>query len=278
VRTQRVDSRSTSAASSGIPSVSVVIPTLNEAKNLPHVLPLIPDWVSEVVIVDGLSVDNTVEVALECIPSAQIVRVAERGKGAAMRAGFTAASGEIIVTLDADGSTDPAEIPAFVGLLLAGADIALGSRFATGGGSSDMELTRRAGNWVLAQCVRAAFGTNYSDLCYGYFAFWNDVLPYIDGPFTGFEVETVVHIRAVRAGLKIAEVPSFEAERIWGTSNLNTFRDGMRVLTAIGREWLLHRREPEPVSIDLVREERRRTLTIPPWLDASEQANREIVQ
>jgi hypothetical protein len=82
----------------------------------------------------------------------------------------------------------------------------------------------------------------------------------------------------VRAGLKIAEVPSFEAERIWGTSNLNTFRDGMRVLTAIGREWLLHRREPEPVSIDLVREERRRSLTIPPWLDASEQTNREIVQ
>jgi hypothetical protein len=52
----------------------------------------------------------------------------------------------------------------------------------------------------------------------------------------------------------------------------------MRVLTAIGREWMLHRREPEPANIDLMREERRRSLTIPPWLDASEQTNREIVQ
>lgn len=259
------------------PRVSVVIPTLNEAKNLPHVLPLIPSWVAEVVIVDGLSVDNTVDVALEYIPSARIVRVTERGKGAAMRAGFSAATGEIIVTLDADGSTDPAEIPAFVGLLIAGADIALGTRFATGGGSSDMELFRRAGNWALAQCVRAAFGTNYSDLCYGYFGFWRDVLRYIDGPFTGFEVETVVHIRAVRAGLKVAEVPSFEAERIWGTSNLNTIRDGMRVLTAIGREWRLNRRGLEVVDIDLVREERRRGFTVPPWLENEAPAGQEQV-
>jgi glycosyltransferase involved in cell wall biosynthesis len=244
----------------------VVIPTLNEAKNLPHVLPTIPDWVAEVIIVDGLSVDGTIDVALEHLSSVRIVRVTERGKGAAMRAGFAAAEGDIIVTLDADGSTDPGEIPAFVGLLLAGADVVLGSRFATGGGSSDIEPIRRAGNWVLAQCVRAAFGVKYSDLCYGYFAFWRDALPYIDGPFTGFEVETVVHIRAVRAGLRIAEVPSFEAERMWGTSNLNTVRDGFRVLRAIAREWHLNRREADQrIDIDLVREDRKRTFVNPPW-------------
>src|SRR5437868_14684742 len=105
-------------------SVSVVIPTLNEAENLPHVLPRIPDWVDEVLLVDGHSTDRTVEVARELRPDIRIMMQEGRGKGAALRTGFTAASGDLIVMLDADGSTDPAEIPAFVGALLAGADLA----------------------------------------------------------------------------------------------------------------------------------------------------------
>jgi glycosyltransferase involved in cell wall biosynthesis len=221
--------------------VSVVIPTLNEARNLPHVLPRIPDWVFEVIIVDGLSEDNTIEVAKESRPDVRIVMVSQPGKGVAMRAGFMAARGDIIVALDADGSMDPGEIRAFVGMLVAGADIVMGSRFALGGGTSDMQLVRRTGNWLLTNVVRLAFGVRYSDLCYGYFAFWSDALQHLDGPFTGFEVETMIHIQAVRAGLCVAEVPSFEAERIWGTSNLRTVRDGTRVLCAIGRQWLAQR-------------------------------------
>jgi glycosyltransferase involved in cell wall biosynthesis len=221
--------------------VSVVIPTLNEAKNLVHVLPRIPDWVLEVVIVDGRSEDGTVDVARQVRHDVRVIRVETPGKGAAMRAGFAAARGDIVVALDADGSTDPAELPAFVGQLVAGADVALGTRFATGGGTADMELYRRAGNWVLTRVVRIAFGARYSDLCYGYVAFWRDVLPQLDGDFTGFEVETVLHIRAVRGGLRVAEVPSFEEQRIWGRSNLRTVRDGLRVLGSILGEWSRNR-------------------------------------
>ena len=261
------------------PTVSVVIPTLNEAKNLMHVLPRIPDWVLEVIIVDGLSVDDTVEVAFRCLPNARLVTTTMRGKGAAMRAGFEAARGDIIVTLDADGSNDPAEIPGFVGALIAGADVAMGSRFTIGGGTADMEFHRKAGNWALTRLVRMLFGARYSDLCYGYFAFWRDVFPHMDGQFTGFEVETVMHIRAVRAELNITEVPSFEAERIWGTSNLRTMRDGMRVLRSIYREWVRNRVEPmtsvnaietRDVEIDLVRLERpeaARQRSSIPWLN-----------
>ncbi len=221
---------------SGGVTVSVVVPTLNEVRNLPFVLPRIPAWVDQVVLVDGGSEDGTVQVARALIPEIDVVREFRPGKGAALQAGFRAAHGDIIVTLDADGSADPAEIPAFVGCLLAGADYAKGSRFAQGGGTRDMELLRRAGNWGLRLLVRLAFGGRYSDLCYGYNAFWRHVLPVIDGDADGFEIETLMNVRVLAARLRVAEVASHEEARIHGESHLNTFRDGFRVLRMIVRE------------------------------------------
>ena len=258
------------------PSVSVVIPTLNEAGNLPHVLPRIPPWVHELIVVDGLSHDDTVAVAKEHAPDVKVLMVGTPGKGAALRAGFAEATGDIIVMLDADGSTDPQEISAFVGLLLSGADVAMGSRFSMGGGTDDMETHRRVGNWALTRLVRVGFGARFSDLCYGYTAFWRDVLPVLDGPFRGFEVETVLHIRAVRAGLRIAEVPSFESERISGTTNLRTVRDGLRVLRAITSEWTAeHVVKANPHRRALRPDHRRdRPTHMPPWHSNGKSAHR----
>jgi glycosyltransferase involved in cell wall biosynthesis len=218
--------------------VSVIVPTLNEARNLPHVLPRIPPWVYEVVLVDGGSEDGTVEVARELLPDVRVVGQDRPGKGAALQAGFQAATGEILVTIDADGSTDPAELPAFVGCLLAGADFVKGSRFMQGGGTEDMGIVRLGGNWVLRQVARAAFGGRYSDLCYGYNAFWRRVLPEIWGEADGFEIETLMNVRALAAGMRVVEIPSYEARRIHGLSNLSTWQDGYRVLRTIGRERL----------------------------------------
>jgi glycosyltransferase involved in cell wall biosynthesis len=219
------------------PRVSVVIPTLNEARNLPHVFAKLPDWIYEVVLVDGNSTDGTVEVARELFPAVKIVGQTRRGKGNALACGFAACTGDIIVMLDADGSANPGEIPAFVDALCEGADFAKGSRFAEGGGSSDITVTRRLGNWFFSTLVNVIYGTSYSDLCYGYNAFWRRCLSSINVDCDGFEVETLINIRVARAGLCVAEVPSFEEDRIYGESNLRTFRDGFRVLRTIFREW-----------------------------------------
>jgi glycosyltransferase involved in cell wall biosynthesis len=216
--------------------ISVVIPTLNEEENLAYVLPGIQQWVDEVILVDGNSSDQTVNVARRLYPSVRVVMQEGRGKGAALRTGFAAATGDIIIMLDADGSTDPAEIPLFVGALLSGADFAKGSRFLQGGGTTDMPLYRQLGNWGFVSIVRLIFGGKYTDLCYGYNAFWKRVLPLLELDCHGFEVETMMNVRALKAGLQITEVPSFEFSRIHGRGHLKTIPDGWRVLKTILRE------------------------------------------
>src|SRR6266516_7922263 len=222
------------------PSISVVIPTLNEAQNLRHVVPLIPSIVSEIILVDGHSTDNTHAVVQQLLPviqpTIQIIKQTKKGKGDALRTGFTACSGDIIVTLDADGSTDPREIPLFVEALIRGNDFAKGSRCIRGGGSHDFSRLRRLGNYGLRKVVNLLFRTRFSDLCYGFNAFWRRCLDYIEIDCDGFEVETLIHLRVHKANLRIVEVPSVEYRRIYGKSNLRAFRDGWCVLRTIVRE------------------------------------------
>jgi glycosyltransferase involved in cell wall biosynthesis len=218
------------------PRVTVVIPALNEASNLPHVLPRLADYADEVVLVDGRSTDDTCAVALQLRPDVKLVTQDGRGKGNALSAGFAVATGDIIVMLDADGSTDPSEIPSFVGALMAGADFAKGSRFLQGAGTTDMEFYRRLGNTGFVWLVRLLFGGRYSDLCYGYNAFWSDVLPALGLNGEGFEIETMMNIRALKVGLNVVEIASCEGKRVHGASRLRTVPDGWRVLCTIFRE------------------------------------------
>ena len=247
------------------PRISVVVPARNEAANLPYVLSALPPEVYEVVLVDGRSSDDTVEVAKALRPDIRVVQQTRRGKGNALACGFAAVRGDIIVMLDADGSADPQEISRYVEALLAGADFAKGTRFAAGGGSSDLTRLRSLGNKALNLVVNVLYGTRYTDLCYGYNAFWTRCLPVlglepgeteVDKKLwgDGFEVETIINTRIARGRLKVVEVPSYELERIHGVSNLNTWRDGFRVLRAALTERLRPRparRAGHPLVIDL---------------------------
>nr|MDT0656465.1 glycosyltransferase family 2 protein [Micromonospora sp. DSM 115978] len=233
------------------PSVSVIVPTRNEERNLPYVFERLPGDLHEVILVDGGSTDRTVEVARELRPDIRVVQQTRTGKGNALACGFSAATGEIVVMIDADGSTDPAEIPRFVDTLLTGADFAKGSRFRSGGDSHDITKLRRLGNEGLNGIVNVLFGTSYTDLCYGYNAFWRRLLPALDLPDParprpadggklwgdGFEIETLINIRVAAHGYRIREVASVEHARIHGDSNLNTVRDGTRVLRTILSEF-----------------------------------------
>ena len=225
-------------------TISVVIPTLNEARNVGWVLQRIGSIVDEIVIVDGLSDDGTVEAALRVRPDAVVIRHEVAGKGEAVRAGFAAATGDLVVLIDADGSMDPAEIDAFVVELARGSDMVKGSRFLHGGGTTDMTWLRRAGNAGLVMLANLLLGTSHTELCYGYMAFRRSRLEQLDLRATGFELETELVVKACRSGMTVTEIPSFESERRYGTSNLNTFRDGWRVLRTLVLE-----RFAEPMKV-----------------------------
>jgi glycosyltransferase involved in cell wall biosynthesis len=229
--------------------VSIIIPARNEACNLPHVLEALPLGLHEVILVDGHSTDDTIEVALRVRPDVKIIQQSRRGKGNALACGFAELTGDVVVILDADGSADPGEIPAFVAALEGGADFAKGTRFDKGGQSHDITRFRRIGNAALNRLVNLLFGTCYTDLCYGYNAFRVQLLPALELPPVevepgsdvpegmlwgdGFEIETLIHVRAARADARIIEVASTERARLHGASNLRAIPDGIRVLHTI---------------------------------------------
>jgi glycosyltransferase involved in cell wall biosynthesis len=249
VRNNNASAATFRRAADASPRVSIVVPAMNEALNLAVVLPQLPE-VHEVILVDGGSVDGSVAAARRVLPGVIPVQQSRRGKGNALAAGFARVTGDIVVMFDADGSADPAEIERFVKALTDGADFAKGSRFTAGGGSIGITPMRRLGNQFLNAVFKAGFGKRSTDVCYGYNAFWADLIPVLDLPDharpgvsdrlqwgDGSEVETLVHCRLAAAGAMITEVPSVEKVRLFGGSHLHAVSDGLRVLRALVAEW-----------------------------------------
>ncbi|WP_255506832.1 glycosyltransferase family 2 protein [Mycolicibacterium sp. 018/SC-01/001] len=217
-------------------TVSLVIPVRNEARNVAWVLEQITDDVDEIVLVDGNSTDATVITAKSARPDIRVVSQQGTGKGDALRTGFHAATGDVIVMMDADGSMAPQEIKHFLHFLSSGYDFVKGSRFIAGGGSSDITPLRRLGNKFLLRVFNTAFDAELTDLCYGFCAFHRRYLEVMSLQATGFEIEAEMTVRAMQAGLRVAEVPSMEMPRRHGKSNLRAFRDGVRVLRTVLRD------------------------------------------
>jgi glycosyltransferase involved in cell wall biosynthesis len=216
------------------PSITVLICTLNEEENLQHVLPRIPKWIGEVLLVDGHSTDRTVEVARQVCPNIRVLYQPGRGKGDALKYGIQQASGDIIITLDADGATDPVEIPRFIEPLLDGYDFAKGSRFLNS--NHNMPIHRKFGNWILVSTANALYGTRYTDICSGYNAFWKTAIKKVDLSSNGFQMEQEMNVRIKKAGLKVTEVACCDRGRLGGVSKTQDFRQGLIDLVTMIRE------------------------------------------
>jgi hypothetical protein len=221
--------------STPIPTVSLVIPVKNEARNIAWVLEQIADDVSEIILVDGNSTDATLITARSYRPDIRVVPQEGIGKGSAPRTGFLAATADIIVMMDADGTMAPQEIRHYLHFLTNGYDFVKGSRFIVGGGSLDITTFRRLGNRCLLAVFNILYDADLSDLCYGFCAFHRRDLELLALSATGFEIEAEMVVRAMQAGLRIAEVPSLELPRRAGKSNLHSIRDGTRVLRTVLR-------------------------------------------
>lgn len=221
----------------GRPKVTVLVCTLNEEKNLPHVLPRIPEWVDEVLLADGHSTDKTVDVATRLRPDIHILYQPGKGKGDALRYGLEHAQGDIIVTVDADGATDPREMYSFVKPLLNGYDFAKGSRFARRM-PSNRSWHRILGNFIITLVFDALFFARYTDLCSGYNAFWRERLRKVMGtwPSDGFENEPLINARAKTGKLKVVEVAHTDSGRLTGDVKEVSLRQGFKAIKTIIRE------------------------------------------
>jgi len=218
------------------PYVSIVIPTLNEQRNIRALMggikKIMNDYDYELIVVDGNSTDGTVSIAKRF---GAIVLKESIGKGYALRKGISAARGDIIISMDADLSNRPNELKLLIAGIEVGYDICTGSRFLTGGGSDDMPLTRRFGNKMFVHIVNILYGSHYTDMCYGYRSFGRGVLKKLDLKEDGFGIETEINIKAQKRHMKILEVPSFEKQRSKEQAKLRGFKDGYVILKTIFR-------------------------------------------
>lgn len=221
--------------------VNVIIPTLNEGRNISDlIIRLRLIGCKDILIVDGHSSDDTVKTARTL--GAKVIHQNGNGKGDALRQAFEGSclEGDVVVIMDADGSMAPEEIRQFVEALRDGVDVVKGSRFLPRGGSEDLTPIRRFGNKLLTKMLNFLFLTNYTDLCYGFIAFDRKALNKLNGTLASenFEIETEICIKSKILGLKVIEIPSVERARRYGVSNLNTFRDGFKIMGLLLREAL----------------------------------------
>jgi glycosyltransferase involved in cell wall biosynthesis len=213
--------------------LSVVIPAYNEENGIAEianrVLAVGPALIKagveklELLVVDDGSKDRTAEVAAGISGVTLIRHPKNRGYGAALKTGFSKASGELIGFLDADGTYPPEYFPQLCQAALNGTDLVIGSRMA--GAESQMPVTRRIGNFFFANLLSILGRQKVTDSASGMRVFKREILEQIFPLPDGLNLTPVMSTRALHEGIKIEEVPIPYSERV-GRSKLSVIRDG----------------------------------------------------
>lgn len=213
--------------------VSVVIPTLNEAGCIEKVLAEIPrDIVNEIIVVDGHSIDGTADI-IRKIPYVKLIMQNSKGFGSAFIQGAKEASGDIIVLADGDGSHNLSDIPKLVTKIQEGYDYVLAARYRPGSRSDDDTFIRYFGNMLFTFLINVMHKVYISDSLFLFTALRKESLDKLNLKSQGFEFCVEILVKAHKAGLNIAEIPSVERKRFSGFSKVNAFKHGITILFEI---------------------------------------------
>lgn len=215
-------------------TTTAILAALDEAATIGHVVRGCLVHVDEVVVVDDGSRDATAERATAA--GAQVLRNEQNlGKGASLRRAAARATGDVLVTLDADGQDDPADIPALLAAIAAGADLVIGSRFRGAFGPGAITPINHVGNLALTAALNVLYGVRLSDTQAGFRAIRRGLWQRLPLQAARYEVETEVLVRALLAGARVVEVPVTRRAREHGRSALHGLRDGSRILACMLR-------------------------------------------
>ena len=225
-------------------SVSVVIPVFNEEVTVGNVVTRTKNTLErmgvsyEILVVDDGSLDRSADIAQKL--EAHVLRKAHQGKGFALRYGFMRAKGEVVVTLDADGSHKPEEIPMVLRYLVEDrADFVIGSRFSISeDNKTKIPKINRAGNRLFNDLIWYLTGALTSDSQSGFRAIRSSLIKRMKLSCRGYEVESEMLVKALKMGAKVAETPISFDQRTVGRSKLDPIKDGARILYAIIASYL----------------------------------------
>ncbi len=221
-----------------VPTISVVIPAFNEEKTIEVILSRTLKTLEaiqfpfEVIVVDDGSIDKTAHLAYQSKVTV-LVNGENQGKGHALQKGFRHAKGDILITMDADGSHRPEDLRKLVVPLLNGADVVFGSRFIDKGESNATKKLHLFGNRLFNLLIRLLTKKRITDSQTGFRGYKKKIIEQIEITSYGYDVETELTVKSLKNGYVVVEEPITFEKRKDGISHLHPLNDGFKILKAI---------------------------------------------